>query len=174
MRRHQLGQPLGEDAAGALGVAAVEPAHAQADPDPAPERGKVGGLAPTTPVHGPARLPAAGAASGQQLPGFVPCAAMLRRSGASGVICSTRQPGIGRKSVMASAMGSRTSTGHYRSAPVTNHAKCGRPMRAGQHHQHLGPATLTSPGTRRVQPGLAALAHGRAPGDRGGRGRPCA
>jgi len=33
---------------------------------------------------------------------------------------------MGKMSVMANAMGSRTSTGYYRSTSVTIHAKCGR------------------------------------------------
>ena len=60
-----------------------------------------------------------------QLPGLVPCAVMLRRSG-TGVIRSTRQLGMGKKSGMADAMGSHAGLTNYRSAPVTIHAKCGR------------------------------------------------
>ena len=57
---------------------------------------------------------------------------MLRTSGASDVICSTRQPGMGKKSAMVHAMGSRASTGHYQSTPVTIHAKCERATEPGQ------------------------------------------
>src|SRR5439155_22761578 len=48
---------------GAGRVAAVEPAHAQLDPDRSPERGQVGGAPPVAAVDGPARTPAVRAAA---------------------------------------------------------------------------------------------------------------
>ena len=64
--------------------------------------------------------------SGQRPPGLVPCAATLRRSEASGVICSTRQPGMRKKSDMPHAMGSHADLTNYQSTSVTIHAERGR------------------------------------------------
>src|SRR4051812_39229777 len=59
----QLGQALGEGAPAAGGVAAVEPARAQLDPDRRPEQGQVGRAPPVAAVDGPARAPAVRAAT---------------------------------------------------------------------------------------------------------------
>jgi hypothetical protein len=52
--REELGKTLGEGALGAGGVAAVEPAHVQAEPHRAPERGQVGGMTHVAAVDGTA------------------------------------------------------------------------------------------------------------------------
>ena len=53
--RHQFGQALGEGAPCTGWVAAVEPAHAQADADLAPEHGQIGRAPSIAAMHGPAR-----------------------------------------------------------------------------------------------------------------------
>ena len=61
-RAHQWRHAFGESPTGTIGVAAVETAYAQADPDPPPEGGKISRAPTIAAVHGPAPLAATRAA----------------------------------------------------------------------------------------------------------------
>jgi hypothetical protein len=61
--RHQLRHALGKGLAGTSGVAAVEPTHAQADPDRPSKGRQVGGVPTIAAVYGPAHRAAIWAAT---------------------------------------------------------------------------------------------------------------
>ena len=68
--------------------------------------------------------------SGQRPPGRVPLASTWRRSGPSGVIASTRQPGMGQSSFMSRSMGTSSAHPKHRFRSVTIHTRCGRATEA--------------------------------------------
>ncbi len=70
--------------------------------------------------------------SGQRPPGRVPPAATWRRSGLSGVIASTQQPGIGRSLSTPCPMDATGANPRHQRQTATIHAKCRRAAKAGQ------------------------------------------
>ena len=64
--------------------------------------------------------------SGQRPPGRVPKASTWRRSGPSGVIASTRQPGMGQSSFVRCSVGTATATPKPQCRAATIHAERGR------------------------------------------------
>jgi hypothetical protein len=117
--RHQLGQALGEGLPGTHHVAAVEPAHAQADADLAAKQGQIGRAPLVAAMHGPARASTARTtAAGPR----------AMRGDMEEVRAVTRDPlnaaAWHRKVVVhAPAMGTTSTANNYRFHPITIHAK---------------------------------------------------
>ena len=100
VRRHQFRKTFGKGAPDAFGVAAVEPSRSQSDMDPPPHRGQVSWMPAIAAVHGTARAPTVRAAPAR--PGDA--CGNVKQVGASGVIASTRQPGMGQSSFISCSM----------------------------------------------------------------------